>query len=289
MKVFITLLLVSCAFSLPTVKNLVKNAVKAIEPQGKALGKCLVAAAKSKAVEKFPWLKIFGFGRRNLWGLSELKDKAKKMACQKFAGTAIGACKKMTAAGVKKAAAWVKSKAPKMDSAKVNACLTKFAGDLCSAAVKHGCGRRLLDVRAKVMAAAKAVANFVKPEAKTLFNCVKTAAKEKAIGAIKAKLGGMVPSTVFKMMGMGRRNLWGVPKFIKAAAKKVAAGGKAMACKALAGKAVAACDAAVNAGVAKGAAFVQKKFPKLAVPAAKACFKTFGQALCKKAVKKVCA
>merc|ERR1712007_398985 len=191
-------------------------------------------------------------------------------------------CDGAVKAGVAKAAAFIKSKFPKVDAPAANKCLVGFGKALCAKAVKKACGRRLFSVPAPIKKAFTAVAGAVKPDAEALFKCLVAAAKAKALSVIKAKLGSW--SSLFGL----RRNLWSVMGKLKSAAGKLAGAAKGAACKAFAGKAQSMCDGAVKAGVAKAAAFIKSKFPKVDAPAANKCLVGFGKALCAKAVKKAC-
>merc|ERR1712007_339089 len=153
-----------------------------------------------------------------------LAGAAKGAACKAFAGKAQSMCDGAVKAGVAKAAAFIKSKFPKVDAPAANKCLVGFGKALCAKAVKKACGRRLFSVPAPIKKAFTAVAGAVKPDAEALFKCLVAAAKAKALSVIKAKLGSW--SSLFGL----RRNLWSVMGKLKSAAGKLAGAAKGAAC-----------------------------------------------------------
>merc|ERR1712219_48583 len=185
-------------------------------------------------------------------------------------------CDSAVKSGVTRAAAAIKAKFPKVNSAAANTCLVNFGKALCAKAVKKVCGRRLLSIPAPLKKAFSAVAGAVKPDAEALMKCLMAAAKAKALSVIKSKLGSW--SSLFGL----RRNLWSVGGMLKGAANAA----KGAACKAFAGKAQGMCDSAVKSGVTRAAAAIKSKFPKVNSAAANTCSTNFGKALCAKAVKK---
>merc|ERR1711976_1148933 len=188
-------------------------------------------------------------------------------------------------AGAAKAAAFAKSKVPKIDVGAAKPCFVALGTALCKKAEKKACGRRrMIAIPAPVKNAMNSVWGAVKGEVATFGKCMAGAAKGVAANALKAALPTSAGS-LLSMMGVRRLSIFGA---IKSAAGKAASMAKGAACKIGGAKAEAACESAIKAGVAKAAAFAKSKVSKIDVGAAKPCFVALGTALCKKAEKKAC-